>query len=209
MNALAPRQRLDDDGNQLSIEEIVRLGAVNAEFFNHTFFPRTFKVASAPLHKDVWEALDSNSRLVNIQLPRDFAKTSILRALIAKRIGYGVAHTILYVGKSEAAAIRSISWLRGQLENNRHYTIAFNLTAGKKQQDVELEVWHGTDKYPIWLMAAGVGGSIRGINRDDFRPDLIVLDDVLADDNSATEEQREKVTNLIYGANHHSLAHAT
>lgn len=209
MSMFATHALKDDDGNQLSIDEIVRLGAVNADFFNHTFFPRTFKVASAQLHKDVWKALDSNSRLVNIQLPRDFAKTSILRALKAKRIGYGLAHTILYIGKSEAAAIRSISWMRGQLENNRLYTTAFNLRPGKKQQDVELEVWHGTDEYPIWLMAAGIGGSIRGINRDDFRPDLIVLDDVLADDNCATEEQREKIIDLIYGAVLQSLAPAT
>ena len=199
----------DADGHQLSIEEIVRLGAVNADFYNHTFFPRTFRVKSAQMHEAVWKALDSNNRLVNVQLPRDFAKTSILRTLMAKRIGYGVAHTILYIGKSEAAAIRSISWLRGQLENNRLYTMAFNLKAGKKQQDVELEVWHGTDKYPIWLMASGIGGAIRGINRDDFRPDLIILDDVLADDNCATEEQREKIADLIYGAVLQSLAPAT
>ena len=43
----------DVDGHQLSIEEIVRLGAVNADFYNHTFFPRTFKVKSAQMHEDV------------------------------------------------------------------------------------------------------------------------------------------------------------
>ena len=198
-----------EQNTQLSIDEIVELGAVDADFFNHTFFPRTFKVPSATLHTEVWAALDSNSRMVNLQLPRDFAKTSILRALMSKRIAYGLAHTILYIGKSEASAIRSISWLRGQLENNRLYTTAFNLKPGKKQQDVELEVWHGTDKYPVWLMASGIGGSIRGINRDDFRPDLIILDDVLSDDNSATQDQREKIEDLIYGAVLQSLAPAT
>ena len=39
----------DDDGHQLSIEEIFRWGAVNADFFNHTIFPRTLKVKSAKM----------------------------------------------------------------------------------------------------------------------------------------------------------------
>jgi len=72
-----------------------------------------------------------------------------------------------------------------------------------------MQIWHGTDEYPIWIMAAGVTGGIRGINRDDFRPDLIVLDDILDDENCLTKEQRHKLTNLVYGAILGSLAPAT
>lgn len=209
MNDAAQTPDGTEDTDRITLSDAVRLGAVNPEYFCHTFFPRTFKQPSPPFYKQVWAALESNDRFVNIQMPRGYGKTSILRAYTARRIAYGLAHTVLYIGRSEAAAIRSVNWLRTQLEHNRMYTHAFNLRPGTKQQDVELNIWHGTDEYPIWIMAAGITGSIRGINRDDFRPDLIILDDVLDDENCLTDVQRQKLTNLIYGAVAKSLAPET
>jgi hypothetical protein len=55
----------------------------------------------------------------------------------------------------------------------------------------------------------GITGSVRGLNLDDFRPDLIVLDDVLDEENTATEDQRKKIDDLIYGALKESLAPAS
>lgn len=55
----------------------------------------------------------------------------------------------------------------------------------------------------------GITGSVRGINFDDFRPDLIVVDDCLTDENAATDEQREKFTNLLLGAVRESLTPST
>jgi len=140
---------------------------------------------------------------------RDGAKTTILRSFAAKRIAYGLAHTILYIGKSEGHAIRSVKWLRNQVEHNRAYRETFQLRKGKKWQDIEAEIWHGTDEYPIWIMAMGITGSVRGINQDDFRPDLIIIDDVIDDENASTAEQRLKIENLILGALKESLAPAS
>ncbi|MFQ5741978.1 MAG: hypothetical protein ACE5HV_00135 [Acidobacteriota bacterium] len=127
----------------------------------------------------------------------------------AKRIAYGLAHTILYVGKSEGHAIRSVKWIRRQVQYNRAFAQTFSLRPGKKWQDVEAEIWHGADEYPVWIMGTGITGSVRGINQDDFRPDLIVVDDVIDEENSATAEQREKIANLLYGALKESLSPAT
>ena len=59
------------------------------------------------------------------------------------------------------------------------------------------------------MLCVGITGSIRGINFDDFRPDLIVIDDVIDEENSATVEQRIKIEDLILGALKDSLAPAT
>jgi len=65
------------------------------------------------------------------------------------------------------------------------------------------------DATPIWILGAGITGNIRGINFDDYRPDLIVLDDILTDENGATLEQREKITDLVMGSLKGSLAPAS
>lgn len=186
------------------------LGAVDGEFFSHYFFPKTVRQDSPLFAQRMWRMLDDPlARYLNFQMFRGSAKTTRARIYTARRIAYGLAHTILYIGKSEGHAIRSIAWLKSAIEKNRMLTDTFNLRQGSKWSEVEAEIIHGTDEYPIWIMGMGITGSVRGINRDDFRPDLIVVDDVLDDENSATPEQRDKLENLILGAVKASLAPAS
>ncbi len=191
------------------LAELIELCAVDGEMFEQTFFPKTVRQASAPFHQEVWKLLDSNNRLINIQVFRDGAKTTKLRIYTAKRIAYGLAHTILYIGKSQEQALRSVKWIRTAVEFNHAYRSVFKLKPGKKWQDGEAETWHGTDEYPITILGMGITGSIRGINLDDYRPDLIIIDDVIDEENSATKEQREKINDLILGSLKNSLAPAS
>jgi predicted phage terminase large subunit-like protein len=117
-----------------------------------------------------------------------------------------VSKTILYVGASEGAAARSGAWLRNNVERNKLWSQTFALSPGRKWTDIEFEVWHDTLKTNIWCLFVGITGNIRGINFDDYRPDYIVLDDILTDENCATHEQREKVSDLVHGALKKSLA---
>lgn len=192
--------------NDLSIEEIVELAAVDSEFFTATFFPRTARQGTPPFHSRIWKRLDSNNRMVSILVFRGGAKTSLLRIYTAKRIAYALSRTILYIGKSESHAIRSVNWLKNQVETNVPFSHTYGLKPGSKWQDTESEIEHNVAECNIWMMATGITGSVRGINRDDFRPDLIVLDDVIDDENAGTQEQREKVKTRIYGAVKESLA---
>jgi len=194
---------------QLTAAEVVELGAVDSQFFCSYFFPRTARQDPPAFHTKIWDMMESKHRLINIQVFRGGAKTSICRLYTAKRIAYGLAHTILYLGRAESHAIRSVNWLRTQVEHNRRYSQIFGLRPGDKWQDVEAQIWHGADEYPIWIMGMGITGTVRGINRDDFRPDLIVCDDILDNENCATEDQREKVSELLYGAIMRSLAPAS
>ena len=204
MDALSPQA-----SSSMSVEELVNLGAVDNEFFSRVFFPKTVRQPFAPYHAQVWTDLESEARLVNELIFRGGAKTSIARMCTAKRIAYGLAHTILYVGKSEGHALRSIKWLKQNIEFNNVFSQVFNLRRGSKWQDTEAEIQRGEDEHPVWIMGTGITGSIRGINQDDFRPDFIVLDDCLNEENSATPDMREKVSNLIYGALIESLTPAS
>jgi hypothetical protein len=193
----------------VTVEEIVHLGALDNEFFAQTFFPKTVRQNSAPFHSEVWRDLESDSRLVEELIFRGGAKTSICRMYTAKRIAYGLAHTILYISKSEGHAVRSIKWLKQNILFNTLFSSIFNLSPGSKWQDTEAEIHRGGDQHPVWIMGTGITGSVRGINQDDFRPDLIVIDDALNEENSATHDMREKISDLVYGALIESLAPAS
>jgi phage terminase large subunit-like protein len=200
---------LSEDMQHVDTEEAIKLGAVDGEFFTRTFFPQTARQPSPAFHRRIDQLLDSTHRQVNILAFRGSAKTTKCRIFTIKRICYGLSNTVLYIGKSEAHAIRSVSWIKKQVEYNSYMRDVFGLRPGEKWQDVEAEIKQPHTGHNAWVMAAGIGGSIRGVNRDDYRPDLIVLDDVLDDENCQTEEQREKISNLIYGAVLESLTPET
>ena len=83
----------------ISLEEIVKLGAVDPEFFYRTFFPKTFRQPSPAFHKQIDLALDSPQyRLLNLQCFRGSAKTTKLRAFSLRRIAYRMSRTVLYIG---------------------------------------------------------------------------------------------------------------
>ena len=94
------------------------------------------------------------------------------------------------------------------VEKNSLWSGTFGLTPGDKSSG-ERELRYVQGKlldHPIWILGVGITSTnIRGINFDDYRPDLIVGDDVLQDENSATYEQREKISNLILSAIKNSL----
>ena len=204
---------------KLTIDELVKLSAVDNNLFCTTFFPKSARQPPAPFHADIWRHLDDNSkRYLNLICFRDSAKTTILRMFTGKRVAFNVSKTILYVGASEAHAARSIRWLRNRIEAKmgaggqqkaEFFAQSFGLRPGAKWTDTELEIFHGVDDTPIWILGAGITGNIRGINFDDYRPDLIVLDDILTDENGATLEQREKVIDLVMGSLKGSLAAAS
>lgn len=203
-------------GLQVTLPELVKLGAVDTEFYAKTFFPKTFRQASPPFARDMWGPLeDPDARFVNLVCFRGSSKTTRLRVFTSKRIAYGISKTVLYVGASEAHAIASVQWIRNQVDRNKLWAQAFGLRRGRKWEETQIVI----EQYvrdprtkrdvlvnSVWVLAAGITGSIRGINFDDYRPDTIVIDDPQTDESAATEVQREKITDLVLGAIANSLA---
>lgn len=201
---------------QVSIEELVKLCAINNDLYGHTFFPRTFRQKSPVFAQEINDAMDNPEyRLLNLVCARDFAKTTRCRVFASKRIAYGLSRTILYIGASERDAIRSVRWIRNQVDRNKVWAQTFKLSRGDKWDETQCEIIHGVmteagdpndPPYTINILAAGVTGSLRGINFDDYRPDLIVVDDPQTDEMAASEDGREKLADLILGAVKNSLA---
>ena len=197
-------------GINLPLSEIVKLGAVDSEFYARAFFPVTYRKPSPSFARSMWEPLDDPSaRYVNLVAFRGSSKTTRLRTFASKRIAYCVSRTILYIGASERDAIRSVVWLRNQVEKNKRWSSAFKLKPGKKWEETQIEIEHEGFGHTIWVLGAGITGSLRGINFDDYRPDLIVVDDPQTDETAASEEQRTKIDDLVLGAVKNSLAPQT
>jgi phage terminase large subunit-like protein len=202
---------------EISPAELVKLSAIDTSFFAHQFFPKAARQRDPHFVREADLVLDNpNFRFVNLRFFRGAGKTTRVRIYTAKRIAYATSRTILYIGASEGHAVRSIMWLRSAITHGgeargdlTRFAQTYGLQPGKRWSETEMEVTHTLLSIPIWVLGVGITGNIRGINFDDYRPDLILLDDVVTDENAATKEQREKLADLVLGAVKNSLAPAT
>lgn len=200
----------------ITAEQAAEIGASSLTGFGKLFFPRTFRQPSPDFHEDIGRALFSQARFNAFKVFRDGAKTSLLRTYKAQRISYGLSRTIMYVSVSQPHAMMSVRWLRRHVMYNARWALTFGLEKGIKWTDEHAEIIHrnmpaNEDGSPVicTILAMGITGQVRGFNPDDFRPDLIILDDVLNEENTATPDQRKKTDDLIFGAILNSLAPAS
>lgn len=192
---------------QLDVAEAVALGAVDTALFGQFFFPKTCRQPAPPFHREMYRDLDDpNEPFVSFMIARDFAKTTVARLTLAKRAAYAISRTNLIVGKSEGAAMKTLSWLRNQVDHNALFAQTFGLVRGSKWSDQHIEIVNTIENVRINIVAAGILGSIRGINLDDYRPDFILVDDPCDEDNTATPEQRLKTSERFFGSLQNSLA---
>lgn len=191
---------------QLSTADVIKIAAQDNEFYERHFFPNTVRQASPEFHKKMDRLLWSGKRYVGFMVFRGGAKTTKLRLFTSKRIAYGISHTILFVSNSQNHSMKSLEWLKRNIKFNTKWANTFQLRPGDKWSGEEIEIIHGVDEYPIRVIALGITGQVRGVNVDDYRPDLIVVDDPDNEETTGTIEQIQKTSNLFFGALGKSLA---
>lgn len=211
MNAVAVQELV-----ALDPREARRIGSLSLISYGKIFFPKTFRQKSPAFHFEIGEALYSRSRYNAYKIFRDAAKTTLLRVFCSQRIAYGISRTIMFVSVSQPHSIFSLRWLKRQVMYNKQWANAFGLSQGEKWSDEWLEIKQTLPNAEgqlemtiITVLAMGITGQIRGFNPDDYRPDLIIADDLLNEENTATVEQRNKMSNLFFGALLNSMAPAS
>jgi len=192
--------------SKLSVAELVKLCAVDNGLYERTFFSKTVRQSTPLFHREIDEALYSDQRFVSIKVFRGGAKTTKLRLYASKKIAYGIAHTILFVSRTQDHASKSIEWLKRAVEFNKLWANVYGLRPGAKWTGTDIEIVHGVDEYPIRVFAVGITGQVRGFNIDDYRPDLIIVDDADDEETTGTAEQLAKTSDLFFGALAKSLA---
>jgi hypothetical protein len=191
-------------------DELVSLCAADTQLYCRTFFPKAFRQKSPPFHTDITDLLENRvNRHVAIEMFRGAAKTTLLRAYTGKRIAYGISRTILFVSDSQSHAQKSLQWIRKAVEHNTTWRSLYGLSKGNKWTDDTLEIKHNLFGHTSTILALGITGQIRGVNIDDYRPDLIVVDDPANEENTGTPEQRKKTNDLFFGALEKSLTPRT
>lgn len=134
-----------------------------------------------------------------IGIPRGFAKTTFIKLLCLWYILFSRKQFILIVGASEDLAVNTLADICDMLSAPNIRALFGNWQAGGIEVDTQaLKVFHfrGRD---IILRAIGAGTAVRGINRKNKRPDVIIMDDVQKRETSENKELSDQLLKWILG----------
>lgn len=184
------------------------LAAFDLAYFGRAYLPHYFTRKSPAFHEELDELWSSGvmkgknpfrdakeiARLDGSQqaiaAPRGHAKTTnftfkdTLHAVL-----YQYKHYPILLSDSSEQAEGFLDDIKTELEDNPHILEDFGVLKGDK-------VWRSSvilTKTGIKLEAIGSGKKIRGRRHRNWRPDLLVLDDIENDENVNTPEQRKKL----------------
>lgn len=197
-------------GEPLTGEKGLRkeLAAFDLGYFGRAYLSHYFERESSHFHEELDEIWKSSvmksknplsfagkiarmegSRNV-IAAPRGHAKSTNLTFKDSLHATvYGYKHYILLISDSSEQAEGFLEEIKTELEENADLIEDFGALKGEK-------TWRSNGiltKNDIKIEAIGSGKKVRGRKHRNWRPDLIVLDDIENDENVNTPEQRKKL----------------
>ncbi|MEA4892636.1 MAG: phage terminase large subunit [Peptococcaceae bacterium] len=191
-----------------------RLGAIDLEYFGRAYFGHYFRRPSPDFHREldqlwtsgVMKGLDpaTDRKIIErkdgcrkaVAAPRGHAKSTTftfkdsLHAIL-----YEYKHYLLILSDSTEQAEGFLGDIKAELEENSYILEDFGPLQGKAWTSGCLLTSTG-----VKAEAIGSGKKVRGRRHRNWRPDLIVLDDIENDENVNTPEQRRKLASWFYKA---------
>lgn len=200
------------DGEPVMGEHGLRklLAAFDMSYFGRAYLPHYFIRKSPHFHEELDEiwirgvlkgmnptkdaktiSRAKGSRNV-VAAPRGHAKsTNFTFKDSLHAVLYGYKHYILILSDSSDQAEGFLEDIKTEIEENGNIIMDFGSLKGEKAWRSGIIV----TKNDIKVEAIGSGKKVRGRRHRNWRPDLIVLDDIENDENVNTSDQRKKLKN--------------
>lgn len=204
-------------GDPLKGEDGIRraLAAMDLAYFGRAYLPHYFSRPSPQFHAELdtlWREgvlkgvvpIGDNAKLVDTQdgcrrataAPRGHAKSTNLTFKGSLHAAlYRYKRYIIILSDTSDQANGFLSAIKDELEDNGAIREDFGDLTGSVWRENVIITSQG-----VRIDAIGAGQKIRGRKHKNWRPDLMVLDDIENDENVRTVEQRKKLENWFYKA---------
>ena len=167
-------------------------------YFALVVLPHHFYLKPADFHREIAKQLgkEKPDKYTCIVAPRGFAKSSLVSlAYILHQVLYRKARFVILLSDTATQAERFLDTIKAELESNETIRALWGNLEGKKWTSSEIELAIG-----VRILAQGSGGKIRGIKYNQYRPDLIVVDDLENDELVKNKERRQDLELWYEGA---------
>jgi len=190
------------------------LGAIDLEYFGRAYLAHYFARPSPEFHGEldtIWlegvmKELDPTDAALQInradgcrraiEAPRGHAKSTNFTFKDALHASvYSYKHYIIILSDSSDQAEGFLADIKTEIEENAAIREDFGALVGKVWKASVILLTNG-----VKIEALGAGKKIRGRRHKQWRPDLIICDDLENDENVNTPDQRKKLRNWFYKA---------
>lgn len=181
--------------------EAAELSRTDLNFLGMLIDPEEFVFSFPAFYLTLFSLLTSfrsNLERYAIGIPRGFAKTTFLKLLCLWYILFSSKSFILLVGASQGLAVNTLSDIWDMLSSDGIRKVFGNAKLQVEVDTQDFKVFHFRGR-SIILRAIGAGTAVRGINRKNRRPDVIILDDVQTREDSENAELAAALLRWITG----------
>jgi hypothetical protein len=195
--------------NNMKLEEIIKeicsrssfrkeLTKNSLEYFASIYFPEYIKYPSAGFHKDFMRlAQDQSKKIVGIVSFRGSAKSTYLSTIfpIWSMIGKQQVKYCLLVARTQAQARQMLKNIKKELEARDLLKMdlgPFQEESNQWSVDSLVLDWYGAR-----ISAISMDQAVRGIRHNQFRPQLMIFDDIEDIYTVRTQESRDRTASWI------------
>lgn len=192
----------DEILNRIINDQTFRKALVKKSFFwfFHTYFSHYILYPTADFHKEIFALLeDQNIKTAGIVAFRGSAKSTIatLAYPLWAMIGRMTKKYILLVSQTQGLSRQILANIKQEFESNELLIKDFGPFSEVADE------WRANSlvisQYGSRITAISASESIRGLRHRQYRPDLMVLDDVEDLETVKTKEGRDKIWNWLTG----------
>lgn len=191
---------------EVDVERAEIQGALreSGELFIETMLGEELTSPVPLFHKEVWQLMTNTAvGRVLLAIPRDHAKTTLAKLAVVWYFRYTSHRFCAYVANTNSRAKDACRDIMGFIKSPNFKAIYGSPRIIKESETesiwiFEIPVDGGRVKKCI-LRAIGGNQSMRGINVDNQRPDIAVVDDLEDDDNTGSETLQKNLDRWVFG----------
>ena len=176
----------------------------NAEFLIEFFLADQLDMPVPQFHTEIWGLLtDTEKERVLLAIPRGHAKSTLAKLCVIWYWLFTTHRFCVYLSNTAPIAKGACRDIIEYLSHPNFLEIYGKVRMVKHSENeglwiFDLPMGSGRVKRCI-LRALGQGQQMRGINIDNQRPDLAIVDDVEDNENTSSESQQKKLDQWMYG----------
>jgi hypothetical protein len=201
-----PPAREEDTISNASYEQaqVFELARTSLDFLAALCAPTMVKYLFPAVFIAAWNWLksyihkDRDFSKLALGLPRGFGKTTFIKFFIIYCILFTKRKYIIVISATEKHAINIITDVCTMLANSNIIAVFGDYRIGVSTDTQAFKVF-GFRGRTIMLEAIGKGGAVRGTNRDNERPDLMIFEDIQTREEADSQTVSEGIEQWMIG----------
>lgn len=180
----------------ISAEDIKAAAMADLDFLAAIAMPDAYEHEFPVVLKAAWKLMKeqqdriSENPQIALGIPRGHGKTTLIKLYCLYIILFTQRRFILVTSSTEALATNFVSDVMDFLAEPNIKSAFGDYTYGMQTDTKLLKKFHFQGR-PIVIAAVGAGGSVRGLNLKNERPDTIIFDDIQTRECSESQVQSE------------------